>query len=83
MQTKSLIKALDKAGLKVEKTGPRSHYVTNGILEASWIDQEGKAICLHVQRVGTEQNPYDDYLPGVFLYKIKHLIASLTAKTQD
>mgnify|MGYP005820355983 CR=1 FL=1 len=79
MQTKSLVKSLEKAGLTVIKDG-RVYFCEGATRNVRWVDQAGYAVCVKVQHKGDEDDSQIDYVPGFFAHTIKEVVSSLTNK---
>ena len=84
MQTKSLIRALEKAGFIVTSSPGRStisrdYYCEGKTHKAHWWDQEGYIVCVQVQRKNEHNDSQTDYFPGYFATTIKQVIQSLTS----
>lgn len=80
MKNKSLVRALEKEGLKVEKDGPARLCAIKGTKIVSWVDQEGKAINIHCTRLNDGRDSQTDYFPGYYVKTIKRVIKHLGEK---
>jgi len=83
MKTKSILKALEKVGLKAETSyhGPNLHYLCKTQKrKLSWYanGDTGEAHCVHVSRLNDEWRPDIDSFPGFFVDTIKEAIKYLT-----
>lgn len=90
MKTTSLIKAIEKAGIKVkdlseeltdmftqEKYMRRQYIAFGPKYKVHWYDQKGSAICVQIQRLNDENDSQKDHFPGWFAHTIKEVIADI------
>jgi hypothetical protein len=85
MKIKTLINALSKAGLKVDKiahSNTRSKYICKNQKHVlSWYDDSyfpDDATCVHIARHDDEDDLMTDYFAGSFYKTIKSVIKSMT-----
>ena len=74
MKVKSLIRALEKIGLKVETNANRQYYCKGKNYICSWYVQEENAICVKVRNYKDEDDMYSDYSAGFFSDTIKQVV---------
>lgn len=83
MQVKSLVKALEKAGHKIEALRNYkgelngAYRIVKGDKVLSWHDQFGRAICVHEGRLSDPWDLQSDYHPGSFSRTVKSAVAYL------
>jgi len=89
MKTQSLIKAIEKSGIKVEKNvrdfldydgipGQSISYFAKGNrYKVHWHESEGNADCVQVQQLHESNDSMTDYFPGYWANTIKQVIRSL------
>jgi len=88
MKTSRLIKALEKAGLRVEnvkrsfydhftsdyKESRNEYFCKNDKNKVHWYDQDGSAICVQIMGIKQNNDSQSDYFPGYFCKSIKQVV---------
>jgi len=91
MTSAALLRSLEKAGVQVvrdEQTRPvhgepgqsyttLSFFATHGQANIRWHDQNGRAICVNVSRVGDESDYQSDYFAGSYYRTIKGAVEAI------
>lgn len=91
VKTTSLIKALKKAGYKVEVKqhkiydhfkgeyilSSKRYYCESKTAKLGWHDQDGNAICIQSMGINQRNQAEIDYFPGYFCKTIKSALNSL------
>lgn len=78
MKTKRLIKAIEKAGLKVEVVKGNIHYIQGKNHHGEFVNQDGTAVCVNTCPNGDKSDSMTDYFPQRFHKTIKTFIERLT-----
>lgn len=71
MKTKSLLRALEKAGVGPVASNGRQFYARFGGRVISWYDQDGEAIAVSVRSENDRDDPQSDYFAGSFTPTLK------------
>ena len=74
MLTKSILNALKKMNVRVERGRNGQYSATGNKYIVTWYDQEGNANCVNVRRHNDHHDSQSDYCAGFFADTLKLII---------